>query len=66
MLFPRFYLVTRFITGFGGLACYFLAWLLFMDIVKKDSVSGCGSITHFTLVANLLSIAFALGEASSK
>ena len=59
-------MITRFITGFGGLACYLMAWLLTVDILKKDAVSGCGSITYFTVVANFLSIAFALGESSSK
>ena len=66
ILFPRFYMVTRFITGFGSMACYLMAWLLVLDVIKKDSLIGCGYVTYFTLVANFLSIAFALGAATSK
>ena len=48
------------------MSCYLMAWLLVVEILKKDSVSGCGCVTYFSLAANFLSIAFALGEASGK
>ena len=63
ILFHRFYLTTRFISGFGGLSCYLMSWLLAVDILKKDAVSGCGCVTYFTVVANFLSIAFDICEA---
>ena len=65
-MIPRLYMLARFVSGFGGMSCYLMAWLLVVEILKKDSVSGCGCVTYFSLVANFLSIAFALGEASSK
>ena len=66
--FPRVYLLARLVTGFGGMSCYLMSWLLVVEILKKGSVSGCGCgrVTYFSLAANFLSIAFALGETSSK
>ena len=58
--------MSRLVTGFGGISCYYMAWLLFEEIVKRDAVSSLCGITYFSMVANFLSIAFALGEASSK
>ena len=50
----------------SALACYLMAWHLVVDVIRKDALCGIGCITYFSLIANFLSIAFALGEASSK
>ena len=43
-----------------------MSWLLIMEILIKDTKTGCGRVTVFSLVTNMLSIPFALGEASSE
>ena len=55
-------------TGFGAISCYLMAWHLMLEILKKDTkvFGDCSAITYFSVMGNFLSIAFALGEASSK
>ena len=54
-------------SGFGAISCYLMAWHLMLEILKKDTkMFGCSAITYFSVMGNFLSIAFALGEASSK
>ena len=40
--------------------------MLVLEILSKDTRSGCGRVTIFALMTNLLSVPFALGEAASK
>ena len=45
-----------------------MAWYLVLETLKKDAKmfgDSC-NITYFSLIANFLSIAYAIGEASSK
>ena len=63
---PRFHPLTRFLSGAGSINCYLLAWMLVLEILSKDTRSGCGRVTIFALMTNLLSVPFALGEAASK
>ena len=60
--------MSRFVTGFGAISCYLMSWHLVVEILKKDTkvFGDCSGITYFSVMANFLSIAFALGEASSK
>ena len=60
--------MSRFVTGFGAYCCYLMAWYLVLETLKKDAkvFGDCYSVTYFSLIANFLSIAYALGEASSK
>ena len=59
--------MSRFVVGFGAINCYLMSWHLAMELLQKDAkISDCSAITYFSLMANFLSIAYALGEASSK
>ena len=59
--------MSRFIVGLGAINCYLMAWHLVMELLQKDAkISQSTGITYFSLMANGLSIAYALGEASSK
>ena len=63
----RVYAVSRFVVGFGAISCYLMSWHLVMELLLKDAkVCDSSPITYFSLMANFLSIAYALGEASSK
>ena len=64
----RVYAISRFVSGFGAISCYLMAWHLMLEILKKDTkvFGDCSAITYFSVMGNFLSIAFALGEASSK
>ena len=66
ILSNRFHPLTRIIAGAGSINCYLMSWLLIMEILIKDTKTGCGRVTVFSLVTNMLSIPFALGEASSE
>ena len=60
--------MSRFVSGFGAYCCYLMAWYLVLETLKKDAKvfgDSC-NITYFSLMANFLSIAYAVGEASSK
>ena len=59
--------MSRFIVGLGAINCYLMAWHLVMELLLKDAkISDCTGVTYFSLMGNFLSIAYALGEASSK
>ena len=60
--------MSRFVSGFGAISCYLMAWHLVIETLKKDAkvFGDCIGITYFSVIANFLSIAYAVGEATSK